>query len=231
MKTPFGSITATVDEAGSHEFHGNQYTGGIAGAGKAKKDKEPVTAETVMYWEPNNEGKGPDINKLSDSENQELSDYVNGAEINIALRDPSDDDDAFEEASEHAAALDSIIDRDTVSYRGYLYRGTTMKSLAALMPNGLILSAGTVIRDKGFTSTTKSKDVATVFSKVDDKHDVPIIMRINSLTEIHAIDVNRYHPVYPNQKEVVLPRNSGFRITDVSRKNGVILLKVNHVAP
>ena len=222
-----GSITMDK-EAEGHEFHGNQFTGG-KGSTKKEKSKE-MTTEEVMHWEPEMEGKGPDISKLSELEAQELSDYVNGAEINAALRGDEEGSQIFEDAHEHAAQLDSIIARDTVKFNGYLYRGTTTFALQDAL-NGQDLKVGTMIKDKGYVSATKDKRIAEAFSRTFGGENAPVIMRINSLVQIHAIDMNRYHPVYPNQKEVVLPRNSGFRVDGISRKNGAVILEVTHVAP
>jgi hypothetical protein len=124
-----------LDEVG-HEFHGNQYTGGIGGAA-AGSAGDP---KGESYWD-----------KLSPDSQKALSEYSDSSnQMNQALR-------AGQPETPEVKAMDQAVSEGTLDYKTYAYRG---------LPGGSFgnLQVGDIVSDKAFLSVTTDEGMAQQFA-------------------------------------------------------------------
>jgi hypothetical protein len=154
--------------------------------------------------------------KLTPIETQVSNGYgVFGEVVNGALRAGRPPSSADEKAA--IGALDSAIRKSKAPADMIVYRGihSDRDPMAKLKP-------GVVIRDKGYVSTTGSRDIAAEFAHREhtgklDPSSTSVIVRIK---------VPKGHPAAPIpstyrfEHEYLLPRGSKFKITSVAKEGG-----------
>jgi hypothetical protein len=153
------------------------------------------------------------VSKLDASAKQSVNAYSDTAyiPINNCLRSSCNDLDVKNQT--HIQQLDkaigsSALPQDTVLYRGF-----------GFAPKGLSkLKVGATFSDKGYVSTSLNRSIAESFTKGGAKGSV--VMRIKAKKGTKALPVSAISE-YQKEHEVLLPRGSNFRVTGVTKKNGV----------
>jgi len=179
-----------------HDFHGNQYTAGEVAAVKEY--------QSGMY-------------------NSDVGGYAN---LQGMLRTGQPKfPHAWDEArgQTHLENLKSAFDKtstekDTTAYRGVrIERGQQSDLLTA--------KVGSILTDKGVTSTSTSKDVvASKFSNPLNRSDQIVRMEIKVPAGSKAIDIDHVAGKV-GEKELALAPNARLQVTGRSERNGVIHLK------
>jgi hypothetical protein len=111
------------------------------------------------------------------------------------------------------ATLDGAIAKGKLTVAKTLYRGTQLSVLGDL-------AVGTVFRDSGFLSTSRSKSVTNNFG-----HGA--LLRIKAPKGTRASDVT--HHSGGHEQEILLGRNTGLRITKVTQEGGRTVIDVTVV--
>jgi hypothetical protein len=106
------------------------------------------------------------------------------------------------------AALDRMARGGKLVREQTLFRGTDLQYLGDV-------KVGTVYRDKGFMSTSRSE-------KVTESFRGNAVIRIRATKGTRVIDVGHHTGVHDEQ-EMILSRNAGLRVTKVT-KSGVMTI-------
>lgn len=122
------------------------------------------------------------------------------------------------------AALDSAI--TTIKDDIVLHRGTAIPNIDQMYrergSEGII---GEIIRDKGFMSTSLSPKVASLFGSTEDKS----VIRIRTPKGTKGFYTDPQNSTFNWQREFVLNRNTGLRITSISKENGIYIVDAEAV--
>ena len=141
---------------------------------------------------------------LTKDELQTVKDYQQTSDVNHVLRtgNPAGDYDQ-DSANEMAAKMDSIIDKAVLKEAVTVYRG-----VPGHVAEGW--NVGSVIRDKGFTSTTLSEEQSQIYAVDTLKHKA-VTLEITLPKGSHAVYAGAVQKS-PDQ-EMILPRNASIKIT------------------
>ncbi len=141
------------------------------------------------------------VEHLTDKQHKSARDYTGSAaaSMNKRLREGGEATPAIKHLDEAIAG--AKLKADTV-----LYRGIPAEAAKAMFPGGIV-QTGQEVTDKGFSSTSLSKQVASNFSR-------GVILHINAPKGAPALDV-RHLSLHPGEEEVVLPRDAKLRVVGV----------------
>lgn len=154
---------------------------------------------------PASKDKGDEPDK---EEKRTLDDYcgTDAADINRELRgydpDPNSTDFDISRIQKHIGTLDGLMARQSWAQETEVFRGFHSPGVEGLKP-------GAVLHDKGFTSTSRSRTVASEFGGGNG-----YIMHIRLPKGSKAIDISKYS-MDPFEEEILLARGSKFRVVDV----------------
>lgn len=139
--------------------------------------------------------------KLNAPERNAVKDYTeSSSKVNTALRRGTPV--ANKDQVEH---IDNAISKYTVKEDMTVYR--------AMVKPGHVIEPGQTFTDRGYPSTSVDQGVAMKFYASADNH---VLMRVKIPTGKHAAPINGFSD-YPTEQEVLLPRNTTFRVTNVSK--------------
>lgn len=147
-------------------------------------------------------------NGLSDDELDAFAEYTGSDyyEINRSLRDGEETIliDRLDVIKTH---LDKVLE-DAPKFKGTTYRGIKFTSFASYDNFAKGISAGSVITDKSFLSTTLHKHVAGSFTEnlFDEGHSVEIIIRGKSGVFLDGLSADE------KEKEVLFRRKTKFKV-------------------
>ena len=220
VKTLFKVARAKWDESKHPRADNGRFGEGSGGSsdssgnseGTSESDSSPAAPETTAIdfgeggvsaddyaTQTSDELKG----KLSTDEKDALVSYSGKADINGTLR--YDLEPHAKEAAQ-IKAMDTAISKSPLKQRTTLYRGFDTRDLGKL-------EIGTTITDKGYTSTTISKKVATDFLP----YETSALMVIDAPKGTNAASMRSIGEFkYRNQNEMLLGRGSKFKIIGVS---------------
>lgn len=120
--------------------------------------------------------------------------------------------------------VSSAIQKHQVKEPMTVYRGMKINDEPG-MEQYKDLKVGSVIQDKGFTSTSVSKKVADKFSEKLNRKDQPVIMEISLKQGDYALPMDKYHK-HSSEKEILLDKNTKFKVTEVKERSGVKYVKL-----
>ena len=170
---------------------------GAEGEVQSETKKEKEESQSILVSD-----KG--VTEISDIEKDNLSNYIDNANWinNYLRRGILDEDSPFtQENVKEIDGIDSIFlkvnptTQDSIVYRGVV---------------GLIFEnkRGAIFRDKGFVSTSQDKDIAKEYGKNI------IAIHIPKGSKVIDIDSMKMSGLFGEEKEILLPRGSKFKIID-----------------
>jgi hypothetical protein len=189
--------------SGGGNSKGGQFAPGggrVPGAGLQRSSPREFTKE-AHFNQAAKEMKEPWVAKLSSKEIDAVQHY-NGTgyqKINSDLR-------AGKEPSGTAKLIDSALSKSPLSESMVAYRGFSGRELMADFKN----SVGKTFSDKGFVSTSLDKNIATGFMRGQGK----VLATIHIPAGTHAGYVGA------GERELLIGRGQGFRITEARIKRG-----------
>lgn len=152
-----------------------------------------------------------------------LYEYAEGiTDINYRLRSGTFTDETMS-ISRRISKLESFM-RLPILYRGTLWDdfsgdyGITRENIHSMV--------GRIIVDRGYLSTSTNREVPFRMYPIDKG---TLFMRILSKGKYRAIDVNRLlgsHSPSPSQKEILLGRNTKFRLLRITEIKGITHIDV-----
>lgn len=170
----------------------------------------------------------PGAPKPTDQQHEAMEYYrdISGnAQLNVSLRKG---EPLSPETAAHAKELDGLLGQSKIEHDSMLYRGIAPHNPQAQIFREQItsgqLKAGSVLSDKGYASTTLDAGIAN--GKFAE--DGGVVFKIKAKKGSEGLYMNtasdkftggRYDGEFRDEKEVLLPRNSQYRIGKVE-KNG-----------
>lgn len=146
--------------------------------------------------------------QLSPEEKDSLVDYtLNSDAVNGKLRSGFG-------GGNQVNAMDAAIARSTLPEEAILWRG---------MSHDPGLKRGDSFGDSAFVSTSADRGIAEEFAKGG------VLFSIKAPKGAHAADMEGLSPSYGSESEILLPRNSQFRVTGRRRAGGVTVYEVQLV--
>lgn len=145
--------------------------------------------------------------KLSQADVDHIQNYTADTSLNHAIRRGS----LRPEQAVQRDAMDKAIAKHTLPEATQLYRIAPREVFGEL-------KEGTTLADKGFVSTSKSKSSALdLIEEAGLGHHETVLFQINAPKGTGHIDVNATIPKhhFPEQKEVILGRDTKFKVTKV----------------
>ncbi len=117
--------------------------------------------------------------------------------------------------------MDAAVAKGAISEPTTLYRGVSGPGVAALKAAGL--SEGSMIRDPGFLSTSRSKDIASA-NFAEAKGSILIAIKVKKGTR--ALDAAK-HSNLSFEQEVIFPRNAAMRVTKYDKRSRTLHVEVD----
>jgi hypothetical protein len=155
--------------------------------------------------------------------------YYRGDEGNYALnRNLRTGGELSPEAKRQAKQLDSILESSSLEHDSVLYRGirggsNRMREFESQIESGE-LKVGSVMRDRGYASTTLNQSVAdSTFAETGGaifKINAPkgsSGLYINTAMDLHVGGRYQNEDGYRDEMEVLLPRDAEFYVTSINR--------------
>jgi hypothetical protein len=136
--------------------------------------------------------------------------YVNGRSRGVVIAGGRRDMAAVDR---QIAALDAAVAKGKLAGTTTLYRGTDMKVLGDI-------EVGSVFRDKGFLSTSRSQGEARSF-------DHGAMLKITAPKGTRAADVSHHTGGF--EKEILLGRNTNLKVTSITSEGGRPVINVTVV--
>lgn len=115
--------------------------------------------------------------------------------------------------------VSSAIKKHPLDKEMTVYRGMKIKNDEPETLQYKDLKVGDTVSDKGFTSTTTSKSVASKFSEKLNRSDVQVSIEINLKPGDNALPMDQYSKGH--EKEILLDKNVKFKVTSVKDVAGV----------
>jgi hypothetical protein len=203
-------LTRHRSDRHNQKSHGNRYkntpTAGLATPNTVGVEQKLPAATGAAFSEvappPPEQVKGLKGLEEASLENYKGSGYL---DYNTSLRGGSP-------PSRDIKALDAVLDRGTLGTDGLLYRGASTEVLSTL-------KLGQTFSDKGFVSTSISKDAADTFSRGIP----PMMMRIKAPATTKGAFVGG------REAEFILPRGQSYKVTGVNKRTRPIMIDVEIV--
>jgi hypothetical protein len=198
-------------------------SGQESGAGERSEPKRLTNLKEIPTFARKNFPAG---DKFAANEVEALTAYAGTgfSRINNGLR-RNDGDIARVQAKKTVEGLDAAIKRGRVPEDLVVYRG---------MKGGLLkrLNEGDTFQDHGYVSTSLHKKVAEKFGKDRDRNNnkITTVMEITVPKGSHAIAFDAiFQGGHLDEHELLLPRNSTFKVTSVKETGGTKVVSVAYV--
>jgi hypothetical protein len=152
-----------------------------------------------------------------------VDDYQNVADRGAAQRALRSGRPLSDEQKEHVAALDAVVAGSRLSHPATVYRAISR----ARADREFVL--GSEVEDKGFMSTSRTREGAEDFAATRGRRDEVLLVRVVLPKGIHALDVNAFRQATGGasalsewgwQEEIVLQR--GVRFVVEQDRDGLI---------
>lgn len=180
----------------------------------SERDLSGITPESTKAW----------IRQLSAPEKKSFQEYTGGYAdaINSRLRNG----EPLADLSKSVERIDEAIGKFATPDEMTVYRGAGRKEWATGLENGEI-KAGSVIRDKAYSSTSLSEKVAS------QAEFGPVVLKIKLPKGTNAAPLmDKKVSVFGNdQQELLLPRDSGFKVTKITKDEGRTIVDVDFAPP
>lgn len=125
-----------------------------------------------------------------------------------------------------SSIIGDISDFDYDDLKGAYFYGDDSKRSKEVMEKYLKNVQGKEIIDKGFVSTTKSRDIAIEFRGFTGSYK-PCVIEFNVPEGIKGIDLKDFDIANMEQKEVLLARNQKFVIKEMTQEQGQFYFKAD----
>jgi len=213
------------------------------GTARPKKEKKPAGGQPGSEKYANSTQKNmraeqastAGFDALSDTERSAVEQYTHEGftKINKSQRGappPPLKGASLEKSHKQADAIDGVIQRTPpLSAPIVVERGVSAKALGVSKSSDIEGLVGGEFVDAGIVSTTLSSKVSTKFAQ--GKNDVTMVINVPKGSKAYAVpdELEQFNPFNPDtmfEREVLLPRNTKFKITAFDSKSGKVLVDV-----
>lgn len=163
---------------------------------------------------------GSDFGELSDME-KELSGLLDDA----TQRALPDDIHTLYRAVDAEAVFGGITDMQYEALRSHLLYGDNQKYTLSQLDGIVEKTKGKTITEKGFMSTTKSRELATEWGGFTGS-DKPIVLLFDEVPKgVQGADLKRFDIEGDEQFEVLLARDTDYEVIDIFGEDGTIFVR------
>jgi hypothetical protein len=185
--------------------------GSRGGVTKAEWDSVETYVSGDGMW-VNNYWRGEDVGELSSSDKKMLSN------IEKATNNRLGSDMELHRSVDAQAIFGSMSDMQYESLVDALGYGDTNRNSVAAKQRAMSV-IGKTITEKGVMSTSKSSSVAENWGDFSGSSK-PVVLNLKTPKGARGLDVSRFDIKGDKQREVILGRNTKYRINKVYYKNG-----------